>query len=97
MENKMCKECLEIEVNNAKWEVEVAKREFEVTPGCGAYGPRIFLKLAMPQYVQHVMDALCIWGGHDKDDERGWGWEFSETNMKYAIKFLDEEGYLIKM
>jgi DNA-binding PadR family transcriptional regulator len=30
----------------------------------------------------------------DKDDERGWGWEFSETNLKYAIKFLEEEGYI---
>ncbi len=67
---------------------------FITQPAHAGYGARIFVKLEdMTLDVMNCLNTLSKWGGADKDDCRGKGWEFGAAEYKSAYMVLYALGF----
>lgn len=68
--------------------------QFITSPAHGGYGARIFVKPEdFTPNVANCLNPLSKWGGSDKRDDRGMGWEFGEANYRSAYLVLYALGF----
>ena len=67
---------------------------YHVTPAYPGYGARIWISQSrLTERVIERLNFLSNWGGHDKESDGDWAWEFNETRFEEACSYLEGYGF----